>query len=321
MNREIREKLNAQEKKGNTPRKAVRIVEVSDKPLLSEELLEKDKRESDLVEINLRDQSAQVVETSKAPKLTHGILKEKGKPIKSVEFFFDGDEWTVYVRDGRPLSLDIAEDRIRADYKKRLEKISKEDTPETKAKRTLLIREMNTAISQLTIAKMITDPVFSYNSDGDGHPIEKQTRILWNALTEAYQVVNHPVEDSVFTVEVSRGVPGETAILLLQGFEAYPLGSLGKKTIDLSDTEIDQLEASNLAQKRVMVSSMLLKLNLSYNGHGRKNAYPVEEICGRFLETLHNAYKVSNIPAERLQALRRFPRVGNRDGNRTEAVP
>ena len=139
--------------------------------------------------------------------------------------------------------------------------------------------------------------------------------MLLNLLFDAYFVANVPVEDEIFQVEVLRGVPGEAALLLQQGFELYPLGTLKKKSADLSDTEIEQLEASNLAQHRVLVSSMIPRLNLSYNGHGEENAFPVEDICGRYLQTLFEAYRVTNIPDARHAALSRFPRVGdNGDG-------
>ena len=58
MQKEIQQKIDAQLKKGNTPAPAVRIIETADAPLLSVELVDKDKRESDIVEINFRDKSA-----------------------------------------------------------------------------------------------------------------------------------------------------------------------------------------------------------------------------------------------------------------------
>ena len=321
MQKEIQKKLDAQLEKGNKPKTLVRVLEVSDAPLLSADILERDKRTEDLVEINFRDQSAKIVETSKAPKLTHKVLAKIGKPVKSVEFFHDEIDVSVNVRDGRPFSLDIAEDQLRIDNGERIDAIGQKDTPEAKEKHDTLFREMNIVIKQLTVAKMITDPQLSFNGVGDGTPIENQSMVLLNSLMDAYAVVNFPAEDQIYQAEVLRGVPGEAAILLKQGFELYPLGSLGKKTADLSESEIQQLEASNLAQHRVLVSSMLPELNLSYNGHGQKNAFPVEELCGRFLQTLHEAYRVVNIPEARRDALSRFQGLGGNYGNRTETVP
>ena len=314
MNESIRRKLNAQEKKGNTPRKAVRIVEVAEKPILAEELLEKDKRGSDIVEINFFDQSARIVETSEAPELTHEVLKHYHKPIKTVEVFFDGVDATVEVRDGVTFYLQIKEELLRADYQKRIEKAENTD------KKTALLREMNTKIKQLTIAETLTNPAFSYDGRGEGYPIEERSPVGVNTLYETCLLVrNNPALDKVFQTKCLRGTPLEAAIILQQGFDLYPLGTLGKKTADLSGEEIEQIENSNREQRRVLVSSLIPNVNLSYNGVGRKHAYPVENLSDRCLNTLHNAYKVSNIPDARLQAARRFPAVGG-DGSGTEAV-
>ena len=122
-----------------------------------------------------------------------------------------------------------------------------------------------------------------------------------------------------FKITVLRGVPGEAAILLQSGFELYPLGELGKKMVDLSGTEIEQLEARNIAQRRVLVSSLMPGLNLSYNGQGHKNAFPVEDISERYLQTLFEAYRVVNIPTARRDALLRFQRLfGNGNGKEAD---
>ena len=317
MNDAIQQKIDAQIAKGNKPAPAVRIIETADAPLLSVELIDNDKRESDIVEINFRDKSAYVVEASNAPILTHEVLDTKGKPIKSVEVDFEGEKPVVSVRDGKPLSLEIAEDRLRIAYRERFDAIGAEDTPEAKDKHSKLLTEHNKAIRQLTVANMIANPQFSYNGVGKGSPVE-ELKLLLNMLFEAYAVVNFPSEDEIFQITVLRGVPGEAAILLQSGFELYPLGELGKKMVDLSDTEIEQLEARNIAQRRVLVSSLIPGLNLSYNGQGNKNAFPVEDISQRYLATLFEAYRVVNIPTARRDALLRFQRLfGN--GDRKEA--
>ena len=132
--------------------------------------------------------------------------------------------------------------------------------------------------------------------------------------------MNFPSEDEIFQVTVLRGVPGEAAILLQSGFELYPLGELGKKMVDLSGTEIEQLEARNIAQRRVLVSSLIPGLNLSYNGQGNKNAFPVEDISQRYLATLFEAYRVVNIPTARRDALLRFQRLFGNGDRKSEDV-
>lgn len=329
MNKKTRERLD--NKRGNLPHKPVRIVESSDAPLLSEALLEKDKREVDIVEVNFMDQSAQIVEKSKAPKLTHKVLREKHAPIKDVELLFDSEAAVVKVRDGRTLALDIAEETLRETFRQRMEfatqaKHEAEDTeapPDTEAKelatvdpekRTQLIRDLNMAIKHLTISEMIVDPEFSYDGKGNGYPIEERSLMGVNMLFEAVCVVNMPAEDDIYQVEVLRATPIEASVMLQQGFELYPLGTLKKKNADLSDEEIEQIGASNREQRQILVSSLMPKLNLSFNGVGRKRAYPVENLSDRCLNTLHEAYKVVTIPEARLSALRRFQLLGNGDG-------
>lgn len=92
------------------------------------------------------------------------------------------------------------------------------------------------------------------------------------------------MEDEIYQIECLRGVPIEASILLQQGFEFYPLGTLKKRNVDLSDTEIQRIEAGNRAQQQVLVSSLLPKLNLSFSVAGRKRAYPVENLSDRCLK-------------------------------------
>ena len=320
MNDAIQQKLDAQIAKGNTPQKAVRIVEVANEPILSEELLEKDKRQTDLMEVNFLHQSARVVEASEAPELTPEVFEDEEfrkhiKPIKTVEVFFDGVDATVEVRDGGTLFLQIKEGLLRAGYQERIE--SAEDTD----KKIALLREMDTKIKQLTIAETITKPVFSYDGKGKGYPIEDRSPVGINTLYEACLLVrNNPALDKVFQVECLRGTPFEAALMLQSGLELYPLGTQKKKTADLSDDEIQQIENANREQRQILVSSLMPAVNLSYNGVGRKQAYPVENLSDRCLDTLHNAYKVSNTPEGRLKSLRMFPAVGG-NGDRKGAVP
>ena len=132
-----------------------------------------------------------VVEASNAPILTHKVLAEKGKPIKSVELDVDGEKPVVHVRDGKPLSLEIAEDQLTIAHRERVDAIGAEDTPEAKAKHSKLITQHDKAIRQLTVARMIAAPAFSYNGVGEGSPVE-ELKLLLFTLFEAYAIVNFP---------------------------------------------------------------------------------------------------------------------------------
>lgn len=266
-------------------------------------MLERDKRLTDVVEINLRDQTARVVETSDAPELTAKVLAEKGKPIKTVELVFDGQVFQVGVRHGKTMKVEVAHSRLLEEFQERV-KASDTLTAE-------LLEERETAVKCLLVALMIVDPkthgpMFSYQNQGEGHPIKDASQILLNALWEAYTAINFPQEDDIYQVTVLRGTPLDTALLLGETFEAYPVGDLGKKFVDMSDDELDAVAARSLAQRRVLVALMLPDVGLSLNGQGKKRAYPVEDLSEAVLATLFEAYRVSNIPTAGVEAMSRF---------------
>ena len=136
-------------------------------------MLERDKRLTDVVEINLRDQTARVVERSDAPDLTAEVLAEKGTPIKTVEMVFDGQVWQIGVRHGKPMQVEVAHSRLLDAFQERIA-----DSDELTA---ALLEARETAVKCLLVASMIVDPktghrpIFSYQDQGEGEgdaPIE-----------------------------------------------------------------------------------------------------------------------------------------------------
>ena len=79
-------------------------------PRLTSEIFERDARETAIVEVNFKDESARLVESSDAPKLTAEVLKTQGKPVKTVEMFYEDQMWKVEVWDGKPLRLEVEAD-------------------------------------------------------------------------------------------------------------------------------------------------------------------------------------------------------------------
>lgn len=299
MNSSIQEQLDAQLKQ----KRSAKVVETSDAPLLTPDVLERDKRDRDVVEVNLRDQTARVVETSDAPQLTAEVLAAKGKPIQTVELVFDGQVFQVGVRHGKPMHVEVAHSRLLEEYRERMG-----ETDELTAE---LLEERDTAVKRLLISSMIVDPVtthpmFSYENQDEGYPIEDCSQILLNALWEAYTAIQFPREDDIYQVQVLRGTPLDTALLLGETFEAYPVGDLGKKFIDMSADELEAVEKRSLAQRRVLVALMLPDVPLSLNGQEREGAMPVEDLSEAMLATLFEAYRVANIPAAGLASLERF---------------
>ena len=319
MDEKVQKELDAKLAKGNKPSPQARIIEVAEAPLLAPEALDRDKREFDLVEINFKDQTAEIVEKSKAPKLTQKVLKEKGQPIKSVEMIFDFQPWTVHVKDGITLGVDIGRRKIVNSFADRLNALQEAgETPKSKAYQEVL-RAREEAAKRYLISKQFDAPKFSYGG-GEGAPLEEQSQLLINALYNAHAIVSFPLDDQIYQVRVMRGVPIEISILFQQGFEVYPLGNFGKNMIELSDTEIEALDATNLAQRRLAVSSMVMSVTgkkqmFSYNGEGVKNAMPVEDISETFLQTLYEAYRIVDVPSAQLSQLQRFPELGRESGS------
>ena len=328
MNSSIQSQLDDQIKK----KRSAQVVDTSEAPVLSLDVLERDKRDRDIVEINLKDQTARVVETSDAPKLTKQVLVEKGKPIKTVELLFDGQVFQVGVRHGKPMRVEVAHSRTLDAFK---ERIADSDTLTAE-----LLEERETAVKHLLIASMVVDPVtthpmFSYQHQGDAYPIEDCSQILLSALWEAYTAINFPEADDIYQVAVLRGTPLDTALLLGETFETYPVGDLGKKFVDMSDEELEAVAARSLAQRRVLVASMLPEVGLSLNGEGaearhhddrdrvtsgkKEETYPVEDLSEAILETLFQAYRVTNIGEAGYNALQRFSRLEqDRAGQETD---
>ena len=68
--------------------------------IFTSEIIERDARQIDVVEINFKDATAQVVQDSDAPKLTKKVLKEKGAPIQTGKTTFDGAAMEVDMYHG-----------------------------------------------------------------------------------------------------------------------------------------------------------------------------------------------------------------------------
>ena len=293
--------------------KAIRVVETSDAPLMTPDVLANDERKFDIVEINLKDQSARVVESSKAPKLTKKIIEEKDKPIKVVEMPFDGFKWQVHVRYGVRLAVDLRRQKIVDAY------LQKDFNGKPKQLDTHTRKARNEEVKRFMLASMLINPQFTYGDAIEGIPsIERQSQILINALWQAYVEVNFPIEDEIYQVTVLRGVPFDASILIGRGFGLYPLNILGKSDAELSDSEIEKLQETQDTQRHILVSSMITRPAFSYNKKGKRGAVPVEDLSEALIKTLFNAYRAVNVPEAGLDALRRFREMG---GDRTGENP
>ena len=309
MNKAINEQLEEQIDEND----AAEATETVVKPLkFSAEILERDKRVVDCVEINLKDGSARVVETSDAPKLTKKVLKEKGAPLQVGRTLFDGAAMEVDMWHGMPLSVDLARSNLIALYKDRIQ----EDYS------AFVEREL--AIKHLVLASLIPD-AFSYEGTPKGlPPIEDCSEVLIGALWDAFLQLHFPALDDVYQVQVMRGIPQDVYAMLGNTFEMYPVGEK-LKTDQMTPDAIETYVNRANAQRAVLVSSLILEPCLSYNGEGNeKHPYPVEKLSERMLQCLDNAQKASNTPAGGQDLLNRFlqyqhVRIRERGGSRDSA--
>ena len=271
--------------------------EVVKTPLkFSAEVIERDNRQVDIVEINFKDATAQVVQASDAPKLTKKVLKEKGAPIQTGKTTFDGAEMEVDMYHGVGLTLELLRQQVFDAYKDRnLEDLT-----------TFVERDLE--VKRLLLSGMIPE-TFSYQGNpADLPPIEDITDILLNALWDAYVDLHFPLKDDIYQIKVVRGIPLDVNQVLQNTFEMYPVG--GKvDTAGMPDDEMEMFVERSDAQRSVLVSSMILSPNLSVNGEGSgKNPYPVENLSEWFMQCLHAGYRASNVPVGGQAALSRFLR-------------
>ena len=316
MNKKIQDALDAQIQQ----KRAAQVVEASEAPALTSDVFEKDDRESAIVEVNFTDTSARRVEASDAPKLTVDVLKTKGKPVKTVEMFWDDQMWTVKVWDGKPLDIEVAHLKILEHYM-------------GQEKDGIAMDERDRAVANLLLGKLMYDPPFSYMGVGEGSPIEARSPIMIDALCNAYASVNNPTEDAIYQVEVRRGVPADAFALLGDTFEWYPIGTESKKYVDMSEDELAAVVAQKTAERQVLVPSMILDPVLSYKevdasevdveaiediAIAEGDGYPVECLSERVMQTFFEAHKIVNIPEAGLKSLQRFLRASDADTKRTQ---
>ena len=305
--KKIQEQLDAQIK----AKRVAQVVEVSEAPLLTPNIFERDERETAIVVVNFKDESARLVESSDAPKLTADVLKTKGKPVKTVEMYFEDQIFQVEVRDGKPLSLEVEQMKLLLEY---------EGQEHDRA----AMEERDRIIANLLLGKMMVDPPFSYKGEGEGTPIETRSSVMIASLAEAFSAVNSPEEDAIFQVTVRRGVPADAFAITGETFEFYPVGGKQKKYTEMSEEELSAEMARNTARRQVLVPAMIVDPKLSYTpvtvdaseeavdlpAEEDTEGYPVGLLSERFMRTLFEAHRVVNIPAAGVAALQRFLRAG-----------
>ena len=146
----------------------------------------------ELVEINIKDQSARIVETSGAPELTKEILQERAKPIKEVAMPLRSTEWQVHIRHGRTTRLDILQSRLLAEFG------DPPDKEEDGEKHEEWLDRRERECKNLILSDMSENPEFSWRGSSDAVPIEAQSDIFVNALWEAHLSINSPLEDEKY---------------------------------------------------------------------------------------------------------------------------
>ena len=303
MNKKIQEQLDKQIQK----KRAAQVVEASEAPSFSPDIFDADNRDTELVEVNFKDMSARLVASSDAPKITREVLETLGKPVKTVEFFYTDSFFKAAVRDGIPTELEIKQLKIIMEYADRKDKSAARE-------------EENLEVTRLFLSKMLVDPAFSYQGQGEGPPIEERSQVMIASLAEAFSVVNSPEEDMIYQVTVRRGLP-EDKFSLFGDFEWYPVGKAGKKYTEMPDEELSAEMAQNQARRQVLVPAMIVDPQLTWTQVADDTVaeaveppedadapYPVELLSERFMRTFHEAHRVVTTPEAALKSLQRFLR-------------
>ena len=298
MDAKLQAQLDAQIQK----KRVSQVVEHSEAPSFTPDIFEYDERETSLAEINFRDMSARVVESSDAPKITRKVLETLGKPIKTVEIFFENLFWQVAVRDGIPLELEIKQLKMLLEYADR------EGNPAA-------MEERNLEISRMLLSGMMADPQFSYKGEGEGAPIEARSPVMIASLSEAFSVVNTPQEDAIFQVTVRRGLP-EDRFHIFRDLDWYTVGGKQKKYTDMSEEELSAEMARNTARRQVLVPAMLVDPKLTWTQvaddadaevieppEDAEAPFPVELLSERFMQTLNMAHRIVTTPEAALRSL------------------
>ena len=300
MNEKIQDSLNEMTAEFQDPDNAT--ASISEMPLITPEILEKDRDSKiELVEINIKDQSAQIVETSDAPKLTEEILQERAQPIKEVAMLLRSTQWQVHIRHGRTTRLDILQSRLFAEFG------DPPNAEEDGEKHEEWMDRRERECKNLILSHMSANPEFSWRGSSDALAIESQSDIFVNALWAANISINNSIEDEIYQTTVLKGSPIHANLLLDGTFELYPLGE-SLRISEMSDADLDAHCARFSAQRNIWVASMIEGVSLSLNSEGKQDAFPVEDLAQAWLSTLYEAHEVVNTPRAARMALRRFQR-------------
>ncbi len=223
----------------------------------------KSPQKSEVVEVNLKNSEACIVESSDAPELTHDLLAIKAKPIQIVQLTYDGKPYHVHIRHGMRFVDELKSNRIRSEYGV-------------------------DASTNFMLSQMIASPKISWNGEGDGSPIEDIPPLLKDRLAEACLAVNNPTEDDIYQVEVCLGVPDD---ILKTANTLFPT----QKPNDMTDADIIKNgKAYNMA-RQTLVIAMLASPVLSESECEETDTYPVSGISEGMMQTLYNAVCVVNL--------------------------
>ena len=245
--------------------------------------------------------------------MTADVLKTKGKPVKTVEMYFEDQIFQVEVRDGKPLSLEVEQMKLLLEY---------EGQEHDRA----AMEERDLEISRMLFSGMMVDPPFSYQGEGEGIPIETRSSVMIASLAAAFSAVNSPEEDAIFQVTVRRGVPADAFVITGETFEFYPVGGKQKKYTEMSDAELSAEMARNTARRQVLVPAMIVEPRLLYTpvfdeseetvdaseaavdlpAEADTEGYPVGRCyrSGSYAHTFNEAHRVVNIPAAGVASLK-----------------
>ena len=220
-------------------------------------------RETEIVEVNLKNSQARIVESSDAPELTHDILAIKAKPIQIVEIPYDGKMYQVHVRHGKQFRDELKFKRIELEYG-------------------------SDAGVNFMLSKVITDPQLSWNGEGDGYPIEDISYRLKVKLCGAALAVNDPTEDDIYQVEVYLGVPDAIKEVVKALLPA-------QHPNEMTDNDLIKHDRAYCIARQTLVVAMIASPVLTESECEGTDVYPVSSISEGMMQTLFKAVSVVNV--------------------------
>ena len=264
MNKEQQEKVDKQTQKGNALKKR-EPTGIPEKPIPIDEILARDRRQTDIVEINIANQQATLVGASDAPQLTAEVLAEKGTLTKTAELLFEdiqqtGEPPTIEILNGIPFYIEVERFRLLREFEGKTTKIDEYDR--------------NLTVLRYLVSELVVDPKLSFRGEGEGSPIEKQSDLLLEAFYKAIVDVTAPMS----MIGTYKDL-GDTLTTLKEKLSELDT-DLAEKQKAFADATGDDRKALNAEIQSLTREARNTRVSLEFTETAISHIYQVEVLRG-----------------------------------------